>query len=133
MGDAAGRPTEAQLQVMEGQVRTAMQAGVFGISTALIYPPATFHASSDLVRLAKIPGRCGGIYSSDLIVALTPSRPKLRPRPLCRIARPIKLVVPPLASLRIGQVYPIYLLWHNHHDAEIAPRDPVLDVVDLLP
>lgn len=66
MGDGAGRPTEAQLQVMEREVRTAMRAGAFGISTALIYPPATFHAKSDLVRLAKIPASCGGIYSSHM-------------------------------------------------------------------
>ena len=66
MGDAAGSPTEAQLQAMEREVRTAMRAGTFGISTALIYPPATFHAASDLIRLAKIPGACGGIYATHM-------------------------------------------------------------------
>ena len=66
MGDVAGAPTEAQLRVMEDEVRTAMVAGTFGISTALIYSPATFHATRDLVRLAKIAGACGGTYASHM-------------------------------------------------------------------
>ncbi len=66
MGDGAGTPTEAQLRVMEDEVRTAMKAGAFGISTALIYSPATFHATADLVRLAKIPGACGGTYATHM-------------------------------------------------------------------
>jgi len=66
MGDGAGAPTEAQLQAMESEVRTAMRAGVFGISSALIYSPATFQSGSDLTRLAAIPGKCGGFYASHM-------------------------------------------------------------------
>ncbi|RYY38706.1 MAG: D-aminoacylase, partial [Sphingomonadales bacterium] len=66
MGDAAGSPTEDQLKAMEAEVRTAMRAGVFGISTALIYHPASFQSASDLARLAAIPGKCGGFYASHM-------------------------------------------------------------------
>jgi N-acyl-D-amino-acid deacylase len=66
MGDGAGAPTEAQLQAMESEVRTAMKAGVFGISSALIYSPATFQSVNDLARLAAIPGKCGGFYATHM-------------------------------------------------------------------
>lgn len=66
MGDAAGAPSEDQLRAMEAEVRTAMKAGAFGISTALIYHPASFQSASDLARLAAIPGKCGGFYASHM-------------------------------------------------------------------
>ena len=66
MGDAAGAPTEAQLRAMEDEVRAAMKAGAFGVSSALIYSPATFQSTADLTRLARIAGRCGGLYSTHM-------------------------------------------------------------------
>lgn len=66
MGDGAGAPNEAQLAAMEDEVRAAMRAGVFGISAALIYSPATFQSTADLTRLAAIPGRCGGFYATHM-------------------------------------------------------------------
>lgn len=66
MGDGAGSPTEEQLRAMEAEVRTAMKAGVFGVSSALIYSPASFQSTSDLARLAAIPGKCGGFYASHM-------------------------------------------------------------------
>lgn len=66
MGDSAGAPSEAQLSAMEDEVRAAMQAGAFGISSALIYSPASFQTTADLVRLAAIPGKCGGFYATHM-------------------------------------------------------------------
>jgi N-acyl-D-amino-acid deacylase len=66
MGDRAGTPTPAQLEVMRAEVAKAMRAGVFGISTALIYAPATFQTSADLIELAKVAGQCGGFYVTHL-------------------------------------------------------------------
>ncbi|WP_343519321.1 amidohydrolase family protein [Sphingomonas sp.] len=66
MGDAAGAPSEEQLRAMEAEVRTAMKAGVFGVSSALIYSPASFQSTADLARLAAIPGKCGGFYASHM-------------------------------------------------------------------
>ena len=66
MGDGNGAPTEAQMRAMEAEVRTAMTAGAFGISSALIYSPASFQATGDLARLAAIPGKCGGFYATHM-------------------------------------------------------------------
>jgi N-acyl-D-amino-acid deacylase len=66
MGDAAGAPSEAQLQAMEAEVRTAMKAGAFGVSSALIYSPATFQSATDLTRMATVAGRCGGLYATHM-------------------------------------------------------------------
>jgi N-acyl-D-amino-acid deacylase len=66
MGDGAGAPSEEQLRAMEGEVRTAMKAGAFGISSALIYSPASFQSTDDLARLAAIPGKCGGFYATHM-------------------------------------------------------------------
>lgn len=66
MGEAEGHPTPAQLDAMRAEVATAMRAGVFGISSALIYPPSSFQTTSDLVALAAEAGKCGGYYSSHM-------------------------------------------------------------------
>lgn len=66
MGDVAGTPTPAQMTAMKAEVTTAMRAGAFGISTALIYPPNSFQSTQDLVQLATIPGRCGGYYATHM-------------------------------------------------------------------
>lgn len=66
MGDAAGAPTPAQMRLMEAEVTTAMRAGAFGITTALIYAPDSFQSTADLIQLARIPGRCGGFYATHM-------------------------------------------------------------------
>jgi len=66
MADRAGNPTPEQLDVMRQEVATAMRAGVFGISTALIYAPATFQSKSDLIEMAKVAGQCGGFYVTHM-------------------------------------------------------------------
>jgi N-acyl-D-amino-acid deacylase len=66
MADRAGTPTPEQLDVMRQEVATAMRAGVFGISTALIYAPATFQSKSDLIEMAKVAGQCGGFYVTHM-------------------------------------------------------------------
>ena len=66
MGDRAGAPTAEQIEVMRTEVGKAMRAGVFGISTALIYAPATFQATPDLVELAKVAGQCDGFYVTHM-------------------------------------------------------------------
>src|SRR5262249_55225374 len=38
IGDHAGAPSHAQMEAMRQEVLAAMQAGAFGVSTALIYP-----------------------------------------------------------------------------------------------
>jgi|TARA_R100000501_G_scaffold18139_1_gene36364 N-acyl-D-amino-acid deacylase len=66
MGDGAGEPTAAQLSEMQAEVASAMQAGVFGISSALIYAPSSFQSTSDLIALAGEVGKCSGFYATHM-------------------------------------------------------------------
>ncbi|WP_123729312.1 N-acyl-D-amino-acid deacylase family protein [Stenotrophomonas rhizophila] len=66
MGDAAGGPTRKQLDAMGEQVKTAMEAGAFGISSALIYAPSSFQSTSDLISLAKVAAQCDGFYATHM-------------------------------------------------------------------
>jgi N-acyl-D-amino-acid deacylase len=66
MGDVDGKPTPAQLEQMKERVARAMQGGAFGITTALIYPPSSFHSTEELIELAKVASKYKGIYASHL-------------------------------------------------------------------
>jgi N-acyl-D-amino-acid deacylase len=66
MGDGAGRPTRAQMDKMKARVAQAMEAGAQGIATALIYPPDSFQSTADLIELAQVAARYGGIYASHM-------------------------------------------------------------------
>ena len=66
MGDKAGAPTPEQLARMREQVAMAMQAGVFGVTTALVYPPMSYESTQELIELAKPAGACGGFYSTHM-------------------------------------------------------------------
>jgi N-acyl-D-aspartate/D-glutamate deacylase len=43
-----------------------MSEGAFGLATALIYPPASYASTDELVALAKVSARYGGIYISHV-------------------------------------------------------------------
>jgi N-acyl-D-amino-acid deacylase len=47
-------PTPAQLDQMRELVRREMEAGALGITTALIYPPAFFAKTEELIELCKV-------------------------------------------------------------------------------
>jgi N-acyl-D-amino-acid deacylase len=66
MGDVAGRPTAQQMDAMKVHVDEAMRAGAMGIATALIYPPDSFQSTEDLIELARVAARHGGIYASHM-------------------------------------------------------------------
>ncbi|MFC3051618.1 N-acyl-D-amino-acid deacylase family protein [Kordiimonas pumila] len=66
IGDSAVDPTPAQLEEMKGLVATAMEAGAMGITTALIYPPSSFHKTENLVELAKVVAKYDGMYASHI-------------------------------------------------------------------
>jgi len=53
MGQRPGAPDEAQLDTMRTLVRNAMRDGAFGISSSLIYPPASYSGTEELIELAK--------------------------------------------------------------------------------
>lgn len=66
LGQEARDPTPEELDRMKSIVETAMKGGALGISTALIYPPASYSKTEQLVELAKVAGRFGGIYASHI-------------------------------------------------------------------
>ncbi|MBA4122191.1 MAG: D-aminoacylase [Acidobacteria bacterium] len=66
LGQDARDPTPEELSRMRSIVETAMKGGVLGISTALIYPPASYSKTEELVEMAKVAGRYGGIYASHI-------------------------------------------------------------------
>ena len=57
------RPTPAQLEQMRELVRREMEAGALGITTALIYPPAFFAKTEELIELCKVAAKYQGKYT----------------------------------------------------------------------
>jgi len=51
---------------MRGMVKQGMEVGAFGLSSGLFYVPGTFTPADEVVELAKVAGRMGGIYISHM-------------------------------------------------------------------
>ncbi len=66
MGLEDRQPTAEELEAMKGQIKTAMQAGAFGISTGLKYLPGAFSNVDEVIELSKVASAQGGIYTSHL-------------------------------------------------------------------
>lgn len=58
--------TPAELERMRAIVRQAMLDGAVGFSTGLQYVPGTYAETSEIVELAKVSGRNGGLYASHM-------------------------------------------------------------------
>jgi N-acyl-D-amino-acid deacylase len=58
--------TQEEMESMEQYLREAMQAGAFGMSTGLIYPPQVYSSTNELIELCKIVAEYGGLYFSHL-------------------------------------------------------------------
>ena len=59
-------PTEDELKQMEQLVDQGMRQGAMGISSALEYPPAPYASTEELIVLAKVAARYGGIYATHM-------------------------------------------------------------------
>ncbi|MDH3362385.1 MAG: D-aminoacylase [Gammaproteobacteria bacterium] len=59
-------PTDDELQRMRDHVRTAMEEGALGVGSSLIYPPAFFAETSELIALCEIAAEYGGRYISHI-------------------------------------------------------------------
>jgi len=66
LGSSARAPDPAELDRMRAIMDTAMQAGAMGMTTALIYPPSSYATTEELVEIAKVAARHGGIYASHI-------------------------------------------------------------------
>ncbi len=59
-------PTEAELEEMKQMVRDGMDAGAFGLSTGLVYPPGSMSTTEEIIELCKVVQGYGGIYDSHM-------------------------------------------------------------------
>ena len=59
-------PTPEQLDQMRELVRQEMEAGALGIGTSLIYPPAFYAKTEELIELCKVAARYQGKYISHM-------------------------------------------------------------------
>lgn len=59
-------PTAVELDTMRALVAQAMEEGALGLGTSLIYAPAFYAKTPELVELARVAGRYNGMYISHL-------------------------------------------------------------------
>jgi len=66
LGQVNRPPSADELKAMEELVGDAMLDGAMGISTALIYAPSNYAQTDELIALAKIASKYGGIYATHM-------------------------------------------------------------------
>ncbi len=59
-------PTPAEMEAMRGLVREAMEEGALGVGSSLIYAPAFYADTDELIELSKVASQYGGIYISHM-------------------------------------------------------------------
>ena len=64
LGDRA--PTPEELKQMESVVEQGMKDGAVGLSTGLIYVPGTYAKTDEIVALARVAARYGGLYATHM-------------------------------------------------------------------
>ena len=64
MSDAV--PTPTQLDAMRAIVARGMREGAIGMSTGLYYAPGSYATTEEVIELAKIAARAGGVYDSHM-------------------------------------------------------------------
>jgi N-acyl-D-amino-acid deacylase len=66
LGENDVDPTSDQLKRMQALVRTAMNEGALGVGSSLIYAPASFAETPELIALMQAAAPCGGRYISHI-------------------------------------------------------------------
>jgi N-acyl-D-amino-acid deacylase len=66
LGASARAPNAAELDRMRAIMDTAMRAGAMGMTTALIYPPGSYAKTEELIEIAKVAAKYGGVYASHI-------------------------------------------------------------------
>jgi N-acyl-D-aspartate/D-glutamate deacylase len=67
-------PDASELERMRGLVAEAMEAGAFGISYGLMYPPGFFAQTDELVEMNKVVARYGGFHAIHMRDERNPER-----------------------------------------------------------
>jgi len=66
MGEVNRAPTSVELTEMRNLVRQAMREGALGVGSSLIYAPATFATTDELIELCKAAADYKGMYITHL-------------------------------------------------------------------
>lgn len=66
IGEDNRAPSEKELQQMQALVKQAMEEGALGVGSSLIYPPAFFAKTDELIALCKAAAPYGGGYISHM-------------------------------------------------------------------
>ena len=59
-------PTEDELETMKAMVRQAMEDGALGVGSSLIYAPAFYSSTEELIELCKVVSEFDGMYISHM-------------------------------------------------------------------
>jgi N-acyl-D-amino-acid deacylase len=59
-------PSDEELEKMKSMTVQAMKDGALGLSTALVYPPATYAKTDEIIALAKVAAQYGGLYATHM-------------------------------------------------------------------
>ncbi len=66
IGEDNRDPTPNEMDSMKLLVKQAMEEGAMGVGTSLIYPPAFFAKTNELIELCKVASSYGGSYISHM-------------------------------------------------------------------
>jgi N-acyl-D-amino-acid deacylase len=66
MGLDEGAAAPVELQQMKELLSEAMQAGAFGLSTGLVYPPGCYASTDEIIALCQVIAYYNGIYASHI-------------------------------------------------------------------
>ena len=66
MGNERRKATEEELSKMRELADAAMAGGAWGMSSGLIYVPSSYADTEELIEIAKVVARHGGIYASHI-------------------------------------------------------------------
>jgi N-acyl-D-amino-acid deacylase len=66
LGEANRAPTPEELERMKALVKQAMEEGAMGITTALIYAPAFYASTEELIELSKVAAQYNGMYIAHM-------------------------------------------------------------------
>ncbi|MCA6406783.1 MAG: D-aminoacylase, partial [Cytophagales bacterium] len=66
LGYANRAPSAEELERMKALVKQAMDEGAMGVTSALIYAPANYASTEELIELSKVAAASGGMYIAHI-------------------------------------------------------------------
>jgi len=66
LGYANRLPNEEEMARMKALVKQAMEEGALGVGSSLIYAPANYSSTEELIELCKVAGEYGGMYITHM-------------------------------------------------------------------